>query len=141
MLPNGTCGTGNEHMIIWNSKQYVLDLFVESHNWSSIASAIDSGKLNNKKLGCWADGVHAQCRFCGEEPYTGSLTLLTRGPKGHISIGMPDLMISGMPEMIFSGTQRLLGVSTQDHCTHVVLYLQACLQGDSGYKRFQIRGP
>ncbi|CAE7677350.1 unnamed protein product [Symbiodinium necroappetens] len=28
-------------------------------------------KLNNKKPGCWADGVHAQCRFCGEEPYTG----------------------------------------------------------------------
>lgn len=22
-------------------------------------------------LGCWADGVHAECRFCGEEPYTG----------------------------------------------------------------------
>ncbi|CAE6964475.1 rrp41 [Symbiodinium natans] len=28
-------------------------------------------KLNKNKLGCWADGVHAQCRFCGEEPYTG----------------------------------------------------------------------
>ena len=22
-------------------------------------------------LGCWADGVHAACRFCGEAPYTG----------------------------------------------------------------------
>ena len=22
-------------------------------------------------LGCWADGVHAECRFCGEAPYTG----------------------------------------------------------------------
>lgn len=22
------------------------------------------------KLGCWADGVHAQCRFCGDHPYT-----------------------------------------------------------------------
>lgn len=22
-------------------------------------------------LGCWADGVHPQCRFCGEHPYTG----------------------------------------------------------------------
>merc|ERR1712238_179953 len=22
-------------------------------------------------LGCWADGIHAQCRFCGDFPYTG----------------------------------------------------------------------
>lgn len=22
-------------------------------------------------MGCWADGVHNECRFCGEEPYTG----------------------------------------------------------------------
>eukprot|EP00440_Ansanella_granifera_P037486 gb/GFBE01040670.1/.p1 GENE.gb/GFBE01040670.1/~~gb/GFBE01040670.1/.p1 ORF type:complete len:262 (+),score=42.56 gb/GFBE01040670.1/:1-786(+) len=24
-----------------------------------------------ESLGCWADGVHAECRFCGEAPYTG----------------------------------------------------------------------
>lgn len=24
-----------------------------------------------ESLGCWADGVHPQCRFCGEAPYTG----------------------------------------------------------------------
>lgn len=23
------------------------------------------------KLGCWADSIHAECRFCGETPYTG----------------------------------------------------------------------
>jgi len=23
------------------------------------------------QLGCWADGVHEQCRFCGDFPYTG----------------------------------------------------------------------
>merc|ERR1712228_135794 len=22
-------------------------------------------------LGCWADGIHAQCRFCGDYPFTG----------------------------------------------------------------------
>lgn len=27
--------------------------------------------FDNTSLGCWADGVHAECRFCGEEPYTG----------------------------------------------------------------------
>lgn len=26
---------------------------------------------NRVSLGCWADGVHNECRFCGEEPYTG----------------------------------------------------------------------
>lgn len=26
---------------------------------------------NIVSLGCWADGVHNECRFCGEEPYTG----------------------------------------------------------------------
>ncbi|CAK9074222.1 unnamed protein product [Durusdinium trenchii] len=26
---------------------------------------------NVVSLGCWADGVHNECRFCGEEPYTG----------------------------------------------------------------------
>ncbi|CAJ1431688.1 unnamed protein product, partial [Effrenium voratum] len=31
----------------------------------------ESCKLNNQELGCWADGVHSQCRFCGERPYTG----------------------------------------------------------------------
>jgi len=31
----------------------------------------ESCKLDNQELGCWADGVHSQCRFCGEEPFTG----------------------------------------------------------------------
>lgn len=26
---------------------------------------------NGSSLGCWADGVHGECRFCGEAPYTG----------------------------------------------------------------------
>lgn len=35
---------------------------------------------DNTSLGCWADGVHAECRFCGEEPYTG-----VHCPEGSIS--------------------------------------------------------
>eukprot|EP00438_Fugacium_kawagutii_P007910 Skav203692 [mRNA] locus=scaffold259:232838:246733:+ [translate_table: standard] len=37
----------------------------------------ESCKLNNQEripsqaAGCWADGVHSQCRFCGQGPFTG----------------------------------------------------------------------
>ncbi|CAJ1377217.1 unnamed protein product [Effrenium voratum] len=31
----------------------------------------DESCVNGESLGCWADGVHGQCRFCGEAPYLG----------------------------------------------------------------------
>merc|ERR1719291_200762 len=37
----------------------------EPYYWDPNCTAADVS------LGCWADGVHAQCRFCGESPYLG----------------------------------------------------------------------
>ena len=52
-------------------------------DWSGFPVTDLSGPLgcmwcsSLQELGCWADGVHSQCRFCGEEPFTGLLHTTT----------------------------------------------------------------